>query len=120
MPDPTLDEKGGAPQTPLYETLADRLFSQTRKPGQVILFTNPTTIHPPDDVNKHYQEAYTLANERQFLKIVDDIAPDFDKRLKELVARQTHLFNSDAPVQERILIHNEIETIQKKKREANR
>jgi hypothetical protein len=123
MPDPTLNERDEKAEAPLCRTLADRIFEENRKPEQIILFANPATVTARDEVSKHYEHMPDLKGGKVIdgqILIIDDINPDFGKRLEELVARQTRLFNSDATVQERILIHNEIETIQKKKREAGR
>lgn len=91
LPDPVNDEKA-----PLCQTLADRILDQTRKPSQIILFATPQgstliTDAAPELAVLHQDKRFTT-------HIIDDIAPDFDKRLKELTARQTELFNADAPL----------------------
>ncbi len=68
-------------------TLADRIMEETRKPVQVILFTNPT-----------------------------EISTDPRQLLKDLTAEQTRLFNTDAPQDNKGRIYEEIKRVQEQRR----
>jgi len=68
-------------------TLADIIMEETRKPQQIVLFTNPI-----------------------------EIRTDPRQLLKDLTAEQTRLFNADAPQDNKIRIYDEIKRVQEQRR----